>query len=435
MDKKENYYEGLLRYLEGGVSPFHAVRMAAEDFEEAGYQELGISDSWQLEKGRGYYVKVHDSSLFAFRVNQGFGRLQGFRIAAAHTDWPCMRVKTSPDMSQGKYAKLNVETYGGMILNTWLDRPLSLAGRVTVKGKGCFSPMTKLVDFKRPIASIPNLAIHMNREVNKGLELNKQTDMAPLIGLGMEEDWSGKNYFVQALAEEAGTAPEDILFFELSLYNCDRPIRFGIKEEFLSSPRLDNLTSVRACVDGLLSGTERRKGVDMAVFFDHEEIGSRTKQGAGSALLSIIMEKICRCFDYGDEDCLNSRLRSFLLSVDVAHGIHPNRPDKGDVTNHVYLGHGIALKTESGQKYATDGEAVGVVRSICEKHKIPYQMFANRSDTGSGSTLGSIASSFAVMNTVDIGIPLLAMHSARETMGIGDQEALTRLLAKYWRED
>ena len=147
MDKKENYYEGLLRYLEGGVSPFHAVRMAAEDFEEAGYQELGISDSWQLEKGRGYYVKVHDSSLFAFRVNQGFGRLQGFRIAAAHTDWPCMRVKTSPDMSQGKYAKLNVETYGGMILNTWLDRPLSLAGRVTVKGKGCFSPMTKLVDF------------------------------------------------------------------------------------------------------------------------------------------------------------------------------------------------------------------------------------------------------------------------------------------------
>ncbi|MCI8465372.1 MAG: M18 family aminopeptidase [Lachnospiraceae bacterium] len=435
MEKIESIPEGLFHYLKGGVSPFHTVRLAAEEFEQAGYQELELSESWQLERGRGYYVKAYESSLFAFRVNAEFGRLQGFRIAAAHTDWPCMRVKMDPDMSQGVYGKLNVETYGGPILNTWLDRPLSAAGRVTLKGENCFSTKRKLVDFGRAICTIPNLAIHMNRDVNKGMELNKQTDMMPVIGRALEKDLKENDGFIKALAEEAGAAPEELLFFELSLYNCDGPELIGLNREFLSSPRLDNLTSVKACVDGLLKSEGRQKGVDLAAFFDHEEVGSRTKQGAGSELLSLIMEKICRSFHYSDEDCLNSRFRSFLLSVDVAHGVHPNRPEKNDATNQVYLGDGVAIKTESSQKYATDGEAIGIIRSICEKHGIPYGMFANRSDVGSGSTLGSIASSFAVMNTVDVGIPLLAMHSARELMALSDQEALTRLLTEYWREN
>ncbi len=425
--------DGLIRYLEGGVSPFHTVDMAAEEFAQAGYRELELSGSWMLERGRGYYVRAYGSSLFAFRVNPGFGRLQGFRVAAAHTDWPCLRVKAAPDMAQGAYAKLNVEIYGGPILNTWLDRPLSAAGRVTLSGEDCFSPVTRLVDFKRPVCTVPNLAIHMNRDVNKGIELNRQKDMAPLVGRILEEGSGGRDGFVRALAAEAWAAPEEILYFELSLYNCDRPELFGLDREFLSSPRLDNLTSVKACVDGLLEGDSREIGVDMAVLFDHEEVGSRTKQGAGSVLLPIVMEKICRSFGYSDEDCLNSRLRSFLLSVDVAHGLHPNQPEKSDVTNPVFLGDGVAIKTESCQKYATDGEAIGVIREICRANGIPCRIFAGRSDVTGGSTLGSIASSFTVMDTVDLGVPILAMHSARETMAAADQEALAGLLAAYYR--
>lgn len=424
---------GLLEYIARGVSPCHVAETAAEELERAGYRELGLSDSWSLDRGGCYYVKAHGSSLFAFRINPGFGRLQSFRIAAAHTDWPCMRIKTAPDARQDTYAKINVETYGGPILNTWLDRPLSAAGRVTLRGEGCFAPKTLLVDFKRPIFTIPNLAVHMNREVNKGVELNKQKDMLPLAGQ-IEDILNNKGYFMGKLAEELNVPAEDILFFELSVYNCDRADILGMNGEFLSAPRLDNLTSVKACIDGLLAGTERKDGVDMAVLFDHEEIGSRTKQGAGSVLLTLIMEKICQAFDYSREDSINCFLKSFLLSVDVGHGKHPNQPEKNDPTNPVYLNGGVLLKTECNQRYATDGEAVGVVRSICEKHGIPYQFFANRSDMAGGSTLGSIASSFTVMNTADIGVPLLAMHSAREIMGVKDQASLSRLLEYYWKE-
>ncbi len=431
--EKHTEIQGLFRYLEEGVSPYHAVELAAGELREAGWEELSLTDSWQLKKGGCYYVKVHGSSLFAFRVNRSFGYLQDFRIGAAHTDWPCMRIKSAPDMTKEGYARINVETYGGPILNTWMDRPLSAAGRVALRGADCFHPEMRLVDFKRPILTIPNLAIHMNHEINKGVELNKQEDMAPVAGLAGEE-LSRDGLFLEALADLLGRKPEDILFFELSVYDWEKPVILGMKEEFLSSPRLDNLTSVKACVDGLLAGSGRDTGVDMIALFDHEEIGSRTKQGAGSALLPMVMEKICLSFGYTGEDCINSRLKSFLLSVDVGHGKHPAHPGKSDVTNQVYLNGGLTLKAESNQKYATDGEAVGVIRSLCGKYGIPYQMFANRSDVGSGSTLGAIASSFSVMDTAEVGVPLLAMHSARELMGVEDQKALTALLSHYFKE-
>ena len=422
--------KGLLRYLEKGVSPFHTAELAAEEFSRAGFQELSLEGSWQLQKGGCYYVRAFGSSLFAFRVNRAFGYCQGFRIGAAHTDWPCLRLKTAPDWEKEGYAGINAEVYGGPILNTWLDRPLSAAGRVTLRGEGCFKPETRLVDFGRPIFTIPNLAIHVNHDVNKGVELNKQADMAPLAALSGDD----KEPFMTALAKELHCRREDILFFELSVYDWEKPALLGLKEEFLSSPRLDNITSVKACVDGLLAGPGRDTGVDMIALFDHEEIGSRTKQGAGSALLTAVMEKICLSFGYTEEDCLNSRLKSFFLSVDVGHGKHPSHPEKSDVTNQVRLNGGVALKAESNQKYATDGEAFGAVRSLCDQYGIPYQLFANRSDVGSGSTLGSIASSFTVMPTAEVGVPLLAMHSARELMGVEDQKALTELLTRFWAE-
>lgn len=422
--------EHLMKYIKNGVSPYHTAALAEEELQAAGYEELELTGSWQLQRGRGYYVRSHGSTLFAFRVNPGFARSQSFRIAAAHTDWPCMRIKSAPDHTKDGYAKINVETYGGPILNTWLDRPLSVAGRVALRGETCFAPELRLVDFKRPIFTIPNLAIHMNREVNKGVELNRQKDMLPIAGQTPEQD----GYFMKRLAGELSVKPEDILYFELSVYNCDEGTTLGMDGEFYSAPRLDNLTSVCACIDGLLAGTKRRDGIDMVVLFDHEEIGSRTNQGAGSELLPLVMEKICLSFGYTDEDRLNCRLKTMLLSVDVAHGKHPNQPEKSDITNNVYLNGGVAIKAEANQKYATDSAAIAVVRSICDRHQIPCQMFANRSDVGGGSTLGSIAASFGLSNTVDIGIPLLAMHSARELMGEKDQKALTELLTAYWQE-
>ena len=272
----------------------------------------------------------------------------------------------------------------------------------------------------------------MNRDVNKGVELNRQTDMLPLAG-EMEKALEKDGGFMEALGQCLGRRPEDILFFELSVYNCDPADIIGINGEFLSAPRLDNLTSVKACMDGFLAGGGRERGADLAVFFDHEEIGSRTKQGAGSLLLDLVMEKICAALGYGREEYVDCLLSSFFLSVDVAHAAHPNRPEKSDPTNPVYLNGGVVLKTECNQRYATDAQAVGILRALCGENGIPCQFFANRSDMGGGSTLGSIASSFTVMNTADIGLPLLAMHSARETMGVRDMEALTALLACYWK--
>lgn len=424
--------EGLLEYIKKGVSPYHTVHAAKEELEAAGCEELELSEPWKLQRGQGYFVRAHGSTLFAFRVNPGFVPADGFRIAAAHTDWPCMRIKTAPEMQSGRYRKLNVETYGGPILSTWMDRPLSAAGRAALRGSDPFHPELCLVDLGRPVFTIPNLAIHMNRDVNKGVELNRQTDMLPLAG-EMEKALEKDGGFMEALGQCLGRRPEDILFFELSVYNCDPADIIGINGEFLSAPRLDNLTSVKACMDGFLAGGGRERGADLAVFFDHEEIGSRTKQGAGSLLLDLVMEKICAALGYGREEYVDCLLSSFFLSVDVAHAAHPNRPEKSDPTNPVYLNGGVVLKTECNQRYATDAQAVGILRALCGENGIPCQFFANRSDMGGGSTLGSIASSFTVMNTADIGLPLLAMHSARETMGVRDMEALTALLACYWK--
>lgn len=415
----------LCKMLERSVSPFHAVAEAAKQLAKAGFDELSLDKTWELQNGKGYYVKAYDSALIAFRIGEERKAGDMLRIEAAHTDWPCMKLKPKPE-KKGDYAQLNVEVYGGPILNTWLDRPLSVAGRVAVRSKNVFEPKLMLVDFKRPVCVIPNLAIHMNRKVNEGVELNRQVDLLPLFGGKKDGDW-----FMELLAKELSVKPEDILDYDLNLYNLDKPQVAGVEEDMLLSPRIDNITSVQACVTGLING-QRSEGINVIALFDNEEVGSKTKQGGDSMILSFVLEKMYLALGEGKEEYLNAVAGGMLLSVDVAHAIHPNHPEKCDITNQIHLNEGVALKLSGTQRYATDCQAIAIVEQLCKKNKISYKKFANRSDIQGGSTLGSLASSLLPMKTVDMGVPVLAMHSACETMGMKDQESLCKLMKEFF---
>lgn len=421
--------EKLLQLVEEGTSPFHVAASVERQLLKEGFCKLSMNESWELSKGGKYYVLHNGSSLIAFTVGKNFACGDAFRIGAAHTDFPGLRIKPSPEIRKDGYRQLNVEIYGGAILNTWLDRPLSVAGRVALRSDDIFHPEMRCVDVRKPFLVIPNLAIHMNRDINKGVELNRQKEMLPIFGLEGKEET--EDFFLEYLAKQLRVEKEDILEYELGLYNTDTGDFLGTEEEFISSPRLDNLTSVQAITTGILNGT-RESGINVAAYFDHEEIGSKTKQGAGSTLLSTVLERILLSYGQGREELLKSLADSVFLSVDVGHALHPNYADKNDPTNQNILGKGICIKEASVQSYATDSEAVAILQQICEEKKIPYQKFVNRSDGTSGSTLGSIASSFLPVKTVDVGVPLLAMHSSRELMGTKDQESLARTLEAFY---
>lgn len=420
----------LFELLEKGTSPFHVVLNVKKQLEEQGFRELAFDSPWKLEAGNKYYVNHHGSTLFAFTLPEQKEYTGNMRIAAAHTDFPCIRIKPNPDVQAASYAQVNVEIYGGAILNTWLDRPLSVAGRAAVKSEDVFHPDIRFIDVQKPIMTIPNLAIHMNREVNKGVELNKQTDMIPLFGM-LGEDMAEKDVFLQYLAEELKVTKEDILDFELYIYCAEKPILIGGKEEFISAPRLDNLTSVQALVTAVTEA-KRADGINVIALFDHEEVGSKTKQGAGSMILGELLDKIFLSLGYDMLAIKERKYDSMLLSVDVAHALHPNQMGKMDITNKPVLNGGFCIKEACSQSYATDCEAVAVVEQICRAKEIPYQKFVNRSDSAGGGTLGSIASSFLPVKTVDIGIPILAMHSARELMGREDMDALGRCVKGFF---
>lgn len=428
MEQKE--LRRLEQTLMASVSPYHCILESEAQLKAAGFEQLELAESWKLEPGKSYYVPVFDSSLLAFSIGENLGKQPGFRMAAAHTDWPCLKVKPSPEVGTSRYGKLNVEVYGGPIYSTWFDRPLSMAGKVCVAGENLFAPVTKFVDMKRPLVVVPNLAIHMNREVNDGVKLNAQVDMLPLLGM-LSEELDKDHYFLELLAEEAGCGKEEILDYEIYLYNLDGCAVTGLRGEFFSGPRLDNVTSVQACLTGIIEGG-RENGINMIALYDNEEIGSRTKQGACSAVTERILEKMYLSLGYTREDYLNGMLNGFLLSMDVAHAMHPNHTEKCDIKNQILLGDGVAIKMAASQAYATDAAAVSVIEGICKANQIPYKKFSNRSDMRGGSTLGTISSSLLGMKAVDVGVSLLAMHSARELMGSEDQAALVALTTKFF---
>ena len=426
----EKTNQNLLKYMKESTSPFHVVLESEKRLKFAGFTELELTHKWSLRNGGKYYVKVYGTTLFAFTIGKTLTEDFDYRIAAAHTDHPCFKIKPNAEMTDNNYLKINTDVYGGPIINTWLDRPLSIAGKVALRSSNVFQPEVRYIDFKRPVLTIPNLAIHMNRDVNKGVELNKQSDTIPVLGL-MNDMLNKENFFVEFLAKELQVSVDDILDFDLYVYNAEEGQMVGMNEDLISSPRLDNLTSCYALLESIMKET-REEGINVIALFDNEEIGSKTKQGADSNILSYVLEKICTSLSFENAKNQDAILRSMFLSVDVAHAIHPNRMEKSDPTNKVKLNEGFVIKLNSNQKYATDSEAIAIIQQICDKENIKYQKYVNRSDIAGGGTLGSITSSWLPMKTVDIGVPMLAMHSARETMGSKDQAYLEALVSKFF---
>lgn len=426
-----NHIKQLETLVAAAVSPYHCILAAEDQLKAAGFNELPLAAHWELKQGYSYYINAFDSTLIAFSIGEDLDEVPALRLAASHTDWPCLKVKPSPEVTSLEYRKLNVEVYGSPLLGTWFDRPLSMAGKVCVTGASPMEPKTIFVDFSRPLLTVPNLAIHMNRDANSGVAIKAQTDMLPLIGR-ITDELNKKDFFLDMLAKEAEVKKEDILDYEIYIYNWERGTLLGLENEFYSSPRLDNLTSVQACLSGIMTGSCQNR-IHAVALYDNEEIGSRTKQGAASALTEHMLEKIYLSLGYSRETFLNALLKGFLLSMDVAHAIHPNHGEKCDIKNQIVMGDGVAIKLAASQAYATDAASTGVIEGLCRTEKIPYKKFSNHSDIKGGSTLGSISSALLTMRTVDAGVPILAMHSAREVMGTKDQEALVRLAQAFFQ--
>ena len=383
----------LLEFIEKSPTAFQTVANLKEVFAGLGFWELKETEEWETEPGQGYYVTRNDSSLIAFRMPQT-DTPKGFHISAAHGDSPAFKVKESPEMAvEAAYLKLNTEKYGGMILSTWLDRPLSVAGRVIVRGKAGME--TRLVNIEKDLCVIPNVAIHMNREMNKGVEYNPQTDMLPLYG-----EWGRI---------------------------------FGEGGEFVLSPRLDDLQCVYASAKGFAESTPVDY-INVCAIFDNEEVGSGTKQGADSTFLEDTLWRIGECMGLDRGGVLRLIADSFLISADNAHAVHPNHPEKADPTNRPYLNRGLVIKFHGSQRYATDGVSAARMRSICEKAKVPCQAYANRSDIPGGGTLGNVSTSHVSLSTVDIGLPQLAMHSAVETAGVKDTKYAVEAFKAFFGE-
>ena len=421
--------ERLAQFIRSAVSPFHTVEESGKILKKAGFTKLDPIADWELKAGGKYYVSPFKTCLFAFTVPDGVCE-RGIHIAAAHTDFPCLHVKPAAELETRGYMRVNTEIYGGPILNTWLDRPLALAGRVLIRSSDIYAPHEILIDTKRPVLTIPNLAVHYNREVNEGVKLSRQNDMLPLMGM-INEAFSKDSYFIDFIANEIKENKEDILDFDIIVYNADEPQFVGIRGEMLSAPRLDNITSCLALVEGL-ADAEDNGGIDLIALFDNEEIGSLTKQGANSALLEDLLERIYESLGKKSSELAADIRKGFLLSVDVAHALHPAKSEKYDPVNNMRMGDGITFKLSANQRYTYDSVAVASLQQLCDGKGIHYKKFVNNSDMPGGGTLGPIISSHLPMYTVDIGVPILAMHSAREVMGAADQEELVKLMKAFF---
>ena len=422
-----NTQQNILNFISKATSPFHVVKAVTSKLAECGYLEIDFQKDWSLEKGKSYYCNIFDTTLFAFTIPNTINENSMFRITASHTDHPCFRIKPNSDVREKGYHKINVEPYGGVILNTWLDRPLSVAGKITLKSTDIFHPKTRIFDLQKPVFTIPNLAIHMNRQVNQGIELNKQVHMQPLFALENEDI-----DFIDYIAKELNIEANDILDYDMYIYNCEEGCTLGYQDCMISSPRLDNLTSVFAQAEALCKVSSSTNDFNFAIFYDNEEIGSKTKQGADSMLTTLFLKKVLEACNINPETLNTMLFNSIMISSDVAHALHPNYSEKYDTTNVTHFNEGIVIKINYNQKYATDTEAIGIVQQLCINNNIPYQKFVNRSDQPGGSTLGSISSAWLPMRTIDIGIPILAMHSSRELCGGKDIESMINLFVAFY---
>jgi len=401
-----DYVHGLMDFIQGSPTAFHAVENIKAMLAKNGYFELNECDRWRLALGGKHFVTRNLSSIIAFRLPDTL--LDHFQIVASHSDSPCFKLKPTASRQANGYATLNVEKYGGMIMTSWFDRPLSIAGRMIVRTEEGFEARLLYID--RNLAMIPNMPIHFNREVNDGVKLNPQVDMLPVFGEAGAE-------FMPLIADELDVDVNAIVGCDLFLVNRDKPALWGSDDAFITAPRLDDLECAYASACAFMAA--RPSGhVDMMCVFDNEEVGSGTKQGADSTFLEETVRRIASAFPEQHLEAMLSR--SFMLSADNAHAVHPNHPEKYDVENRVKLNGGVVVKFNANQKYTSDGVSQAVFEDICAQAGVPVQRFANRSDIPGGSTLGNIANTHVSMNSVDIGLAQLAMHSANESAGAKD---------------
>lgn len=418
----------LLTFIQKSPSCFHAVNEMKELLKNNGYEELRECEEWKLQKGGRYVTTRNGSSIIAFHIGNSVDDYH-FQVTSSHSDSPTFKVKEEPTLKgKGGYLKLNTEGYGGMLCATWMDRPLSLAGRVLVKEGNTFT--SKLVSFDKDLVLIPNVAIHMNREVNSGMKYNNQVDMLPLFSAGeCEED-----AYYQLIADELGVQKEQIYGTDLYLYNRMTPSIWGAKDEFISSPKLDDLQCAFTSLKALMASSNDH-AINVFACFDNEEVGSGTKQGACSTFLYDVLQRINDNLGFAKEDYYRAIAKSFMVSCDNAHAVHPNHPEKTDDNNCTYMNKGIVIKYSANQKYTTDAISSAVFSGICENAGVPVQHFANRSDAAGGSTLGNLSSQKVSMHTVDVGLAQLAMHSSYETGGVKDSYYMVKGLTAFYNSN
>ncbi|MBE6737046.1 MAG: M18 family aminopeptidase [Ruminococcaceae bacterium] len=409
----------LFEFIEKSPTAFHTVANICDTLISKGYERLYEGSKWKINKGGKYFVTRNDSSVVAFRIPaDDFG---GFMIAASHSDSPCFKLKENPVFTDSGYTKFSCEKYGGMINSTWLDRPLSVAGRVVYKDEDSIKSV--LVDFKEPVALIPNVAIHLNRKANEESSLNAAVDLVPLVSL---EDSTAS--FKASVAELSGTHEDNILSSDLFLYNADKGVCWS---DFISAPRLDDLQCVFAALDAFVSA-KAKTSIPVLAVFDNEEVGSSTKQGADSDFLYNVLLKVSSSLGFSNVDFADFLAKSFMLSCDNGHAVHPNHPELTDKNNSVKMNGGIVIKYNANQRYCTDAVSSAIVKTLCRRAEIPFQAYANRSDIAGGSTLGNIANTHLSMITADIGLAQLSMHSSFETAGKDDTEYMQKFLFEFF---
>ena len=408
----------LFEYIAASPTAYHATAHTALVLKNAGYKELFENENWKLKSGRGYFVRRNGSSVIAFRTPNT--EATGFMITASHSDSPCFKIKENPEIADKYYVKLSTEGYGGMIYSSWIDRPLSVAGRVCVKTEKGIE--VRLVDAKEPVAIIPNVAIHMNRQVNSGMSYNAAVDMLPMFG-------GEKDSFKSFIAALAGVTAEDVVTTDLFLYNPQKGYEWG---NYVSAPRLDDLQCAYASLTAFIESADAlvvNSAIPVFALFDNEEVGSQTKQGAASTFLYDVLSRAAQALgkEWGPLVA-----NSFMVSCDNAHACHPNHPEYSDKNHTVHMNEGIVIKYNANQKYTSDAVSSALFKLICDEAKSPVQYYANRADMAGGSTLGNIANTQVSLNTVDIGLAQLAMHSSFETAGKKDTKYMIRALSKFY---
>ncbi|WP_406661641.1 M18 family aminopeptidase [Methanolobus sp. ZRKC3] len=413
-----DYINDFFGFMKKATTPVQTVDAIRERLDAEGFVELEMNELWTLNASGKYYLTPYPSMLVGFTIGSDDNLTTGVKMIAAHTDSPGFRIKPNPEVNSEGMLTLNVESYGGPILNTWFDRPLSIAGRIAVKSDEVLKPKVIHLDFQRPILIIPNLAIHMNREVNNGVEIKVQKEMQPFL-TQLIEDEIKDDYLLNLVAEEAGVDRENILDMDLNIYCSEEGMLVGAKEEFISCPRIDNLSMVYASI-GALVESKHEEGINMVALMDNEEIGSMTKQGADSMMLSIILQKVRMGIARTEQQFARQMMSSFVISADGAHAFHPNYSEKNDITNKPVMNKGMTIKISGNRSYASEVETIAAFQQLCDKAGVKYQKFVNHSNQPGGKTLGPLLSKYVPVHVVDVGVPMLAMHSSRELMGKQD---------------